>query len=76
MSKTPPVATASAPPVTPCDAANPLTFEALREKLSQCAAGVISKEKQDILFNNILNIHKVKAFDTINIYNEKFTEVE
>lgn len=58
------------------DAANPLTFGALREKLSQCAFGVITESQQDILFNNILNIHKAKAFDTINIYNEKITEVE
>ena len=51
------------------DAANPLTWKDLEDKLSACAEGIISEEKQKKLMENIHNFDRFHKIDTINLYN-------
>lgn len=51
------------------DAANPLTWDDLEEKLSACSDGLLTKENQKKLLSNIHNIDKFHKIDTINLYN-------
>ena len=51
------------------DAANPLTWDDLEEKLSACSDGLLTKENQKKLLINIHNIDKLHKIDTINLYN-------
>ncbi len=51
------------------DAANPLTWYDLEEKLSACSEGLLSKEKQEKLLENIHNLEELHKIDTINLYN-------
>lgn len=51
------------------DAANPLTWKDLTEKLSDCSEGLLTEEKQKKLLENIHNLEKFHIIDTINLYN-------
>ena len=51
------------------DAANPLSWEDLEDKLSACSEGLLSKEKQKKLMENIHNFERFNKIDTINLYN-------
>jgi 2-methylcitrate dehydratase PrpD len=51
------------------DAANPLTWADLEEKLAACSEGLLSKENQKKLLININNLPKLHKIDTINLYN-------
>ena len=51
------------------DAANPLTWEDLKEKLSACSEGLLSKENQEKLLENIHILDRFNKIDTINLYN-------
>ena len=51
------------------DAANPLTWADLEDKLSACSEGLLSKENQKKLLLNIRNLPKLHKIDTINLYN-------
>ncbi len=51
------------------DAANPLTWYDLEEKLSACSEGILSKENQEKLLKNIHNLDRFNKIDTINLYN-------
>ncbi len=51
------------------DAANPLTWDDLEDKLSACSDGLLSKENQKKLLFNIHNLDKLHKIDTINLYN-------
>lgn len=51
------------------DAANPLTWNDLEEKLSACSEGLLSSEKQKKLMENIHNFDRFNKIDTINLYN-------
>jgi 2-methylcitrate dehydratase PrpD len=51
------------------DAANPLTWKDLEDKLSACTEGIISEEKQKKLMENIHNFDRFHKIDTINLYN-------
>ena len=51
------------------DAANPLTWYDLEEKLSACSDGLVTKENQKKLLLNIHNFDKLHKIDTINLYN-------
>ncbi len=51
------------------DAANPLGWDDLKEKLSACSDGLLSKENQEKLLSNIHKLDKFHKIDTINLYN-------
>ena len=51
------------------DAANPLTWDDLEEKLSACSEGLLAKDNQKKLLTNIHNFDKLHKIDTINLYN-------
>ncbi|MBQ3423613.1 MAG: MmgE/PrpD family protein [Clostridia bacterium] len=50
------------------DAANPLSMEELREKLADCADGIIGTEEQDALTNRILTLEQLKEIRSINLF--------
>ena len=51
------------------DAANPLTWDDLEDKLSACSEGLLSLESQKKLMENIHNFERFNKIDTINLYN-------
>lgn len=51
------------------DAANPLTWVDLEDKLAACSDGLLSEENQKKLLINIHNLDKFHKIDTINLYN-------
>ena len=51
------------------DAANPLTWDDLEDKLAACSDGLLSEENQKKLLINIHNLDKFHKIDTINLYN-------
>ena len=51
------------------DAANPLTWDDLEDKLSACSEGLLSEENQKKLMENIHNFERFNKIDTINLYN-------
>ena len=51
------------------DAANPLTWDDLEDKLSACSEGLLSEENQKKLLENIHNFERFNKIDTINLYN-------
>ena len=51
------------------DAANPLTWKDLEDKLSACSEGLLSEEKQKKLMENIHIFDRFNKIDTINLYN-------
>lgn len=51
------------------DAANPLTWADLEEKLAACSEGLLTKENQKKLMENIHNFDRFNKIDTINLYN-------
>ena len=51
------------------DAANPLTWDDLEDKLSACSEGLLSPESQKKLMENIHNFERFNKIDTINLYN-------
>ena len=51
------------------DAANPLTWSDLEEKLSACSEGLLSADNQKKLMENIHNFDRFNKIDTINLYN-------
>ncbi len=51
------------------DAANPLTWSDLEEKLAACSEGLLSKENQEKLMENIHKLDEFHKIDTINLYN-------
>lgn len=50
------------------DAAKPLSVEALRLKLIECAETILSLEEQNVLLENIINFEKIETLRTINLY--------
>ena len=51
------------------DAANPLTWDDLEDKLAACSEGLLTKENQKKLMENIHNFDRFNKIDTINLYN-------
>ncbi len=50
------------------DAANPLSWNDIREKLRACSEGLLSEEEQSRLIDNILSLDKFESINTINLY--------
>ncbi len=50
------------------DAANPLSWNDIREKLRACSEGLLSEEEQSKLIDNILSLDKFESINTINLY--------
>ncbi len=50
------------------DAANPLSWNDIREKLRACSEGLLSEEEQSSLIDNILSLDKFESINTINLY--------
>lgn len=51
------------------DAANPLTWKDLEDKLNSCSEGLLSEENQKNLMGNIRKFDEFNKIDTINLYN-------
>ncbi|MBQ7296285.1 MAG: MmgE/PrpD family protein [Clostridia bacterium] len=51
------------------DAANPLSWDDIREKLSLCSQGLISEAQQSTLIKNINSLENCDSIKTINLYN-------
>ncbi len=50
------------------DAAKPLSWQDIREKLHGCSEGLLSENQQDRLMENILSLEKAESIKTINLY--------
>ncbi len=50
------------------DAAKPLSWQDIGEKLRGCSEGLISENQQDRLMENILSLEKAESIKTINLY--------
>lgn len=51
------------------DAAKPLSREALCRKLEECAEGLLSKEQQNILIEQVFSLETCPGIRTVNLYN-------
>lgn len=50
------------------DAANPLSWGDIKEKLCNCSNGILNEKQQELLIENILNLQKIDRINTINLY--------
>lgn len=53
------------------DAANPLSWDDIREKLRLCSSGIIDEKQRETLLNNIFKLEQIESLSTINLYNLK-----
>ncbi len=50
------------------DAANPLSWDDIRNKLRTCSNGILSEDEQNLLMKNIFNLQNLDSINTINLY--------
>lgn len=50
------------------DAANPLSWEDIKNKLASCSNGILCEREQNLLIENIHNLQNLDSIKTINLY--------
>lgn len=53
------------------DAANPLSWEDIKNKLASCSNGILCEKEQNLLIENIHNLQNLDRIKTINLYSMK-----